>query len=72
MRFETGKSYKVYDKGFVKIESRTACYVTFTGDWQGRKQIRQDGLFRGNEYILIDSEIMKNFKYFVVAKDVVA
>ena len=66
--FEQGKTYKVYDKGTITIQKRTKHYVTFTGDFSGRKKIDRGGiLFGNNEYILIETGV-NGIKYFVVAR----
>ena len=64
--FEEGKTYKVYDKGTITIQKRTKSYVTFSGDFSGKKMVTRDALFQGKEYFQIESGT-KGIKYFVVA-----
>lgn len=67
MKFEQGKTYKVYNKGAVKVVKRTRCYITIAGLVSGRFMICQDGLFRGSEYVLLPA--CHGLKWFCVADD---
>jgi hypothetical protein len=37
-RFETGKTYSVQGGGLVTVTGRTKNFVTFSGDFSGRKK----------------------------------
>ena len=66
--FESGKSYSLNtSKNYrIHIERRTDHYVTFTGDFAGKKKIYH-GL-SNSEYIWIPSEI-KGMQYLTLAKN---
>ena len=49
--FEVGKTYRVNMGGRITVTKRTAQYVTFTGNYEGRKKVSCD-LFK-SEYIMV-------------------
>ena len=51
MKFETGKEYKVSTIGTIKVEKRSACYVTVSGMYTGRLLVRE--WFNGGEIVLV-------------------
>ena len=53
-RFEVGKTYKVNGFGFIKVTKRTKHYLTFSGDYKGRKKIADENLFDLGEHVLVD------------------
>ncbi len=52
--FEIGKTYSVNGGGKIAITKKSACYVSFCGDYAGRKKILNHDLFGLGEAILID------------------
>ena len=68
MRFEQGKTYKVYNKGAVRVVKRTRRYITITGLVSGRFMVNRDMLFKGNEYVLLPT--CHGLKWFCVADDI--
>lgn len=38
-KFEEGKWYKVASGGLIHVEKRTPQYITFTGNYSGRKKV---------------------------------
>ena len=55
-RFRTGESYRVNGGGTITITKRTSQYVTYTGDYSGKKKIYtydEEGLFGLGEHILV-------------------
>lgn len=64
--FEIGKEYKVNGPGCIRIEKRTKHFVTFSGDYSGRKKL-DSGLFGMGEYFMIPTPDCKNFQYFCFA-----
>ena len=67
MRFERGKTYKVYDKGTVTVLRRTRCYVTIAGLVSGRFMVTSDGMFQGDEYIVLPASCGHGVKWICVA-----
>lgn len=66
--FEVGKTYKLNGSGQIRIEKRTAHFVTFSGTFSGRKKIDpQSNLLGLGELILIENPDCKQFKYFCFA-----
>lgn len=51
--FEVGRTYKVNMGGHITVTKRTAQYITFAGNYTGRKKVSCD-LFR-SEYIMVGS-----------------
>jgi len=68
MRFEAGKTYKVYDKGTVTVVKRSAHYVTLSGLVDGRFMVNQGKLYRENEYVILPANT-RGFKWFCIADD---
>ena len=64
--FEEGKTYKVNGPGCIRIEKRTDHYITFSGDFSGRKKIHDNNLFGLGEDIVIDTPY-KGCKYLCFA-----
>lgn len=52
-QFTEGKSYAVNGGGTITVTKRTRYYVTFTGDFQGKREIIDDDLMGLGECILL-------------------
>ena len=64
-QFEAGAEYRVNGGRAVKVEKRTRCYVTLTGDYSGRLKIMcfaENGLFGLGENIWIPAGKVCGFK----------
>lgn len=66
-KFEVGKTYKVNGAGSIHVDKRTECYITFSGDYTGRKKIYPADLFGLGENILLNIPGLKQHKYFCFA-----
>ena len=67
--FEVGKEYKVNGPGSIRIVKRSAHYVTFEGEFSGRKQTVQfgdSGFFGLGESLLIKGDV-PGHKYWIFA-----
>lgn len=60
-RFEVGTSYNVSGGGIITITKRTARYITYTGDFSGRRLIDNGDLFSLGEYVLIPVDGLQRF-----------
>ena len=68
-RFEEGKTYRVNGGGKITITKRTKYFITFKGDFEGKKKIHDfgdKGLFGLGENILIPTKCPA-IKYFCFA-----
>lgn len=65
--FEEGKTYYVNGPGQILVEKVTEHFITFSGDFSGRKKIYKDNLFGLGENILIDHPTCRQLKYFCFA-----
>lgn len=65
-QFETGKVYKVNGPGYIRILRRTDHYITFTGDYTGRRKIAAHDWFKLGEMISVPGPV-KGFNYLVFA-----
>ena len=65
-KFQEGKKYRVNGGGVIKIIRRTRNFITFCGDFSGRRRICEDNLFGLGENILIPSDFPA-VKYFCFA-----
>ena len=63
--FEVGKTYLVNGGGAIRVIKRTSCYITFDGDFCGKRKICRDNLFGLGEHILIPG---KHIEYFCFAE----
>ena len=52
-RFEVGKAYSVQGGGLVTVTGRTKAFVTFSGDFSGRKKVYPAGLLGLGEHLVI-------------------
>lgn len=52
-RFEVGKTYSVQGGGFITVTRRTKAFVTFSGDFSGRKKVYPACLVGLGEYLVI-------------------
>lgn len=62
--FEEGKRYEVAGGGEILIEKRTHCFITFSGDFTGRKKVAlfgDKGLFGLGENIWIKKSVGSGF-----------
>ena len=66
-KFETGRTYIPAGGGSVTVVSRTAHYITLTGDYEGRKLVRELKPFEGAESCIIGSNNWN--KRFLIATD---
>ena len=69
-QFEVGKAYKVNGPGTVTVIKRTANYITFDGDYSGRRQIvayGDKGFFGLGECIMVPYPYTAGRKLFVFA-----
>lgn len=52
-QFETGKTYSVQGGGLVTVTGRTKNFVTFSGDFTGKKKVYPAGLLGLGEHLVI-------------------
>ena len=52
-QFEVGKTYSVQGGGLVTVTGRTEQFVTFSGDFSGRKKVYPAGLLGLGEHFII-------------------
>lgn len=52
-QFEVGKTYSVQGGGLVTVTGRTEQFVTFCGDFSGRKKVYPAGLVGLGEHLVI-------------------
>lgn len=67
-KFEIGKTYRIDSDGLLQITvtKKTDYYIWFTGYHAGKKLICKDGLFKWEEYFLLETG-NRHLKYFVHA-----
>lgn len=66
-RFEAGSAYKVNGGGTITVTRRTDHFITFEGDFAGKRRIIKDDLFGLGENILIPTP-HTGFKLFCFAE----
>ena len=65
--FEAGKEYYINGPGRILVEKVTKHFITFSGDFSGRKKIDRCNLFGLGEFIMIDCPQCPQLKYFCFA-----
>lgn len=59
IQFKVGKTYRINGGGEITVTKRTAKFLVFTGDFEGRKMIEPNNYFGLGENIWIGSGNLK-------------